>query len=266
MLRLLESARLTTDEYEAAGNDLLIELVDDEIRLLTAEGDGSLNAEDVQILAPFIRVEFEDGLVHRLIAIGTADGPPGTAQARAISADFFLTADSIDALAPGQQLERVFAMGSAYGVRLTEADGPANDWTPAAEGELVLDRDWLRGDTIRAYFTDAPAAVPDGGEMTRRTDLEDPAAAPQSERILERLVAVGVGTPASTIHRIPDGTDPTAPPAIAYMVAREIRVLFDGGEVRRVEADDETKGLYLQPAGTVVRQTANPQAQPADQS
>jgi len=85
------------------------------------EGDSTLLigfAKRLRLDQP-IRIEFQEGEVSRLIAVGDAPVEAGSAdptrQAVAVSEDFQITADSIDALTPAQQLEQVIAVGNAAG-------------------------------------------------------------------------------------------------------------------------------------------------------
>jgi hypothetical protein len=262
VLRLQREASLITEEYSLTGDDLQAELTGDTIRLVTARGDARLDAEEMQVEAALVRIEFEAGEVHRLIASTLpAEEGGSVVQARALSPDFLLVADSIDALAPGQQIERLIAVGRAYSERLTPPVADAGGDTLAVDAPLSAApstdaaadvRDWMRGDTIRAYFSAAPAAEAGADTAVAAADM---AAVPtRGERVLEQVVAVGTQeTPASTLYRVPDERDPAAPAGLAYLVAHEIRVTLVGGEVRQVDADGEIRGLYLQPEGAAGR-------------
>jgi hypothetical protein len=138
--------------------------------------------------------------------------------------DFQLTADSLDVLAPGRQLDTVKAVGRALGQRLGEDLGDANVPTVAAH-------DWMRGDTILAAFREA-APLPDDS-------------ASQPERELDTVTSLG--NPATSAYRIVDEQDSTALPGINYLRAGRIVVSMLEGKVSTVQAEGDVQGIYLQP-------------------
>jgi lipopolysaccharide export system protein LptA len=171
------------------------------------------------------------GLEPERVPLPVPTGAPGAAEgprARAVSADFRLLGDSIDALAPGRVLERVVAVGHAFGERLLPDD------TLSAGLPEVARRDWLEGAVIRATFTEAPEMRPDTA----------------ADRVLESVTAIG--EPARSIYRRIDPADPGTGYSISYLLARRIRIELAEGEVQDVEAES-AQGLYLQPrvAGAV---------------
>jgi hypothetical protein len=156
------------------------------------------------------------------VALGGGKLGNNLPQARAVSPDFVLTADSIDALSPKQKLERVFAVGRAHGQQWSDT---------IADGELpeLIRHDWVRGDTIRAFFGD------------RRS----PAAAADSARVLERVIATG--NPASSTYRMREQVGNTVEISVNYITAKKLDVAFKEGEVDNVRAEGDIRGLYLQP-------------------
>ena len=166
--------------------------------------------------------------VQAPIALPPAAAPdPDRPRATAVSADFRLVGDSIDANLPGRTLERVVAVGGAFGERLLEDD------SLSAGLPEIARRDWMEGTVIEATFIDAPEARPDTA----------------ADRVLDAIVATG--SPARSIYRRLDEDDPASGYAISYILASRIRIQLVGGEVRDVEAEG-AQGLYLQPARTAV--------------
>lgn len=234
-LRLAREARLTTDEYVLMG-DTVRGVTDDsdEIEELTAVRDARLEGTEVNVDAPLVRLFFEAGEVQRMVAVGEPspdleEETPLEPVTRAVttSADFRLTADSIDAIAPNQVLDRVIAVGHAYGERLGDDIADATVPTIAA-------RDWMRGDTVIAVFTETEAIELDAPEG-RRTEVD-------------HVIAVGVGSRATSTYRVRDEAKPDALPSINYMLARRITILLKEGAVDAVQADGEVQGMYLQPS------------------
>jgi hypothetical protein len=175
----------------------------------------------------------------RELAGQSDDAAEKPAQPVIISRDFQLSADSIDALAPAQQLEVVIAVGDAYGVR-------APDSLDTGLPEAIA-RDWLAGDTITGYFAreEAPAA-----HDTVSSDSVGPEE-PKARTVLERLVAVGEEGRAWSLYRIREKGREAEPPSANYLVANRIVLVMRDGEVSDVEADGPIEGMHLQPEGAV---------------
>jgi lipopolysaccharide export system protein LptA len=252
-MQLAGNARMHTDEFQLAGDTVRAEVTQDTIRHVLAIGRATLVAEDVNVEGPSIRIDLEQGELHRLVVLGAARMPiqaavnnPAAAsgiteagQARVTSADFLMIADSIDALAPGRLLERVVAVGNARGERLP-ADSAAR-----AEAESLPDviaHDWVRGDTIIAEFIADTGPAGEAGTEPAVTS------AGSGERVLETLTVLGGETPASSAYRFRDAADPGGGLTINYLLAQRIRVDFAEGEVKRLEAEGQITGLYLRPA------------------
>lgn len=232
-LRLALDARLTSDDYVLLGDTVRGRTNEaDEIEQLTAIGEGRLEGREVTVEAPTIRLFFEAGEVQRMVAVANAqtdeEAPLDPFNvAVATSADFRLTADSIDAVAPMQELEQVTAVGHAYGERIA---GEIADATVPT----IASRDWMRGDTVIALFAAADTVeVPDS---TARRRVE-----------VDRVIAVGVGDRARSTYRVRDEADPEAEPGINYLLARRITIQLKEGGVEAVQADGEVQGMYLQP-------------------
>jgi lipopolysaccharide export system protein LptA len=222
---------------------------DDEIREVLARHEAALDSDDLQVTAPALRIFFEDGGMARLVGMGWQQRVYGAPheRPRAWSADFRMEADSLDVLAPGQQLTQAVAVGGAHVERITPDSMLA--LLPEVDDHVmaVIRNDWMRGDTIRAFFTDGPPR-PVAAEVADPASAGDPAAAgPEPERVLERLWTVGA--PASTMHRTRDENGPPGTlMSIAYLVGRQVEVSFSNGSMSVVSASDDVRGVYLQPA------------------
>lgn len=241
-LRLAGMARVVTEEYLLSADTIGGLLTEGEqFREVDARRQAKLESDELQAEAPRLRIFFQDGQVQRMVGIGDrpvgADtavaGPPAPVapaggQARANSADFRLIADSIDALAPGQRLERVVAVGGAFGERITP-DSVSATRPPSAA------RDWMRGDTIVATFTTPPP--------TEADTAPDP--------VLDTITTVGVTDQARSLYAMPDENDPAGRLAYSYLLAYRIFVTLRAGEVANVSAQGSdgrpVHGLYLQP-------------------
>lgn len=236
VMELLVQARIDATQYDLVGDSIRATIQRDTVRDVTARGSAVLTTEEVSVESPSLRLMFDKGQLHRMVAVRTGSrGGVGTRSQPHIRAEQFrLLADSIDVLAPGQQLDRVLAVGTAYGEVLDTLPGIQVD---LPELQNTLASDWMRGDTVQAFFAVNPRAATD-------TTAE--------ERVLERVITSG--TPASSLYRkreaqtAPAGA-PAPPPSysIGYLLARRIEVTMREGEVSEVKASEDVRGKYLQP-------------------
>jgi lipopolysaccharide export system protein LptA len=234
--------------YRLVGDSITVGLAEnDEIRDVLARHGASLDAEEMDVTAAAIRLFFEDGGISRMVAMpwqpragAEASGEP----ARVVNAQFSMTADSLDVLAPQQQLQEAVAVGNAHVQRVTPDSLRA--LLPEASDEVmhVIAHDWMRGDTIRAFFTDGPEPA---------AGVAAASAAGSGERVLDRLSASG--EPAQAMHRMrPEDAAADAKLSIAYLVGRQVAVTFNEGVVAVVSASEDVRGVYLQP-GDAARQS-----------
>lgn len=239
-LELAGNARVDGEAYDLEATRIDAHLTEDnKLERVFAYGRAELISAEANIEAPELRVFFADGVARRLIALGTERASPlvttgDTTQALifARAENFRLVGDSVDALAQGERIDSLYAVGRAYAEQL-------QDTALAALPEVVRS-DWARGDTIRAYFALADSA------------LAEPVAGQDSVAqrvVLERMLVLGAGDdrPAQTLYREASRDDPTGPPQINYMVAKSIVIQLENGEVRLVTAEGPVKGLQLQP-------------------
>ena len=223
-MRLTGKALVQSDTFRLRADSIDAVLVNgDEFRELHAFREVILESEDVDLTSPVLHLNFEKGEVQKLVAVGGAK-VGGAAQARAISPDFVLTADSIEALSPAQKLERVNAVGRAHGEK--------TDSVPDAELPQLIRNDWVKGDTIRAFFGERSGA---GGAGSTS----------DSTRVLERVIATG--SPASSTYRMREEVGDTVEISVNYITAKKLDVTFKEGEVDLVKAEGDIRGLYLQP-------------------
>jgi hypothetical protein len=165
---------------------------------------------------------------------------PDSLRANVVTPEFNLIGDSIDALSPAQKLEQVTAVGRAYGSR--QADSTDLKLPP------LIRSDWLRGDTIIGFFTEAPDSI-----KARRAPNDS-----SFDRVLERLIASGGEQPATAMYRMREANDTTTDQLqVNYITAKRITARFKDGEVHDVSAEEKVAGVYLQP----IRRT-EPPAQP----
>jgi hypothetical protein len=205
----------------------------DQIDDVLALHDASLQAEDLDVTAPAIRLLFANGGVERLVAMNWESAPGAAPGARphVESDEFNMDADSIDVLAPEQQITAAVAIGNARGERVLPDSLQALLPDVAPEVLALLSRDWMRGDTVRARFVPNPRA---------EADTTAPAT------VMEQLTAHG--DQAQSMYSVRDDDDPEAKLSFNYLLSSYIEVNFVDGEVSTVSAAGDARGIYLQPA------------------
>lgn len=257
-LDLRGDARIVSEEYALSGDVIRARLPEGGLEYVSAENGSELSSEELTVRAPSIQLFFADDLLQRTVARGSGD-ETGAGRAVAIAESFRLEADSLDALIPGQRLERVVAIGRAVGerfdsTRVAVADSAAlaGDSTPVAgdsaavaggrvplsqrTGAALVQNDWIRGDTVIGVFERADTLA-----------LADSAAA-DSAVVLRMMVAKGG---AQSLYRLERGeaTDSTGPGfAVNFLSGDTITLSLSGGEVDRAEVQGVRRGLYLEPA------------------
>ena len=162
----------------------------------------------------------------------------GKSRARAVSPDRDLIADSLAVRMPNQRLHEVRAFRLAVANTLP-------DTANIRSGE----KDWLKGDTIFAYFDTLP--------RPRTVSADTATAKPQ----LRELQSIGH---ASARYQMATQTSTPSRPGINYSRGDRITVTMDSTGVSRVQIDEHAVGLYLEP----VRDStlAPPESQPQPDS
>ncbi len=274
ILTLTREARLNTSDFELSAQDIRMDIPQDDIREIEARDESLLEGEDLQLLAPIIRMYLTDGELDRLVAVrdSALDSIPQemldqrTPHPRALelgfplfpirphafAQDFLLQGDSIEVEAPGNVMEEVKAMGTARG------ESMAGDSLNTEETPPLIRRDWLEGDTIVAVLSpvddsqgpeDPAEASPEARQPPAAARMDAPEAQSDSSRYrLDRLIAQGS---ARSLYRLPPSDSTMADEenrlAIHYVVGDEITILMTEGEVDRMEVKGSTRGIHLEP-------------------
>jgi lipopolysaccharide export system protein LptA len=157
-------------------------------------------------------------LTETLLQRAFAWGPTG---ARVTSPTYDVRADSLDVRMPDQNVQLVHAVGHAYAESEPDSLRIHSD-----------ERDWMRGDTIIAMFDTAQNAATDTGAVRIR-----------------RLEAQGS---AQSFYQLPPNDTTLTAPAINYVRGKSITVAFEDRQVQQVSVDSQATGLYLEPAPPVL--------------
>jgi len=141
----------------------------------------------------------------------------GKSRARALNPTYDIVADSLDVHMPDQHLREIRALREAFAQSV-----------PDTTRVHTAEHDWLRGDTIFAFFD--TTARPAG----------DTASQPQ----LHELRSAG---DASSFYQIAPKDTAAVSPAMNYVRGEQITVHFANREVQNVNIIGKAAGVYLDP-------------------
>lgn len=291
-LALEGSARVEGTSYELTGRRITMSEPGGSVSTVRALREARLIGEDVLLTSAQILVVLRDGDLDRLVATPLVRPPaarrgprpqpvPSPEEAEetpdsvdlerpeALVQDFVLTADSLEVMAPGERIQRVFAAGDARSVS-TARDSLNTDVLPE-----VARNDWLEGDTVVIRFPGAPpvpplrvpdadtlaatetAAAPvdtvapsDTATVVAPDSVTEPGAAGEEpdetepEEIIARVRARSLYRLSPNDSTFQPGTDA---PAVHYVVGDEIRIRLVSGEVDEMRVTGQTRGVHLEP-------------------
>ncbi|HSJ10631.1 MAG TPA: hypothetical protein VK928_11985 [Longimicrobiales bacterium] len=231
-LVMLPRQELRGDSIDATLGD------DEQIREVLTRHNASLTAPEMEVRAGAVRLFFEEGAVSRMVAMNwePVRGAPAPGRPRVDAEEFLMVSDSIDVLAPGGEISEAAAIGNAYGERITPDSLRARLPEVSARDSALIASDWMRGDTVRAFFVANPDTVSD---------------ASAEARVMDRLMAAG--SPAQSVYRIVNVDRPDDALSVNYLSAQRIEVQFAKGVVFVVTAEGDAKGVYVQPASSARR-------------
>lgn len=238
---------LGADSFTVVGRRIDLGLADRSLRRVVTKDSAVVTRAELELTADTIAMDVADKKLERTEAWGRTRRPV------AVSEEYLIKADSLAFDTPGQKLSEGRMYGSAWvggkvdttGLAPAEPDSAADslaapsaaaaDSVPApadtaqatAAGGLVLDRDWIAGDTVRATFAESDSAG------TKRT-------------VLSRIDARGK---AQSLYRLRP-TRPGGRASLSYASGRQILVVMLTGNrsgVDRVEARGGVSGIQLQP-------------------
>jgi hypothetical protein len=246
VILLQGSARVDGDGYDLTGRDIDLGVPEGSVQSVRAIRDAVLTGDRLRLTSPVIEVFLTDGAMDRLIAVplrplpGMAAPLEGSELSKpvAVAEDFTLTADSIEVVAPAQELDHITAVGGARGVS-TARDSLNVDDLPE-----IARNDWLEGDTVVATF------------VRIETAEDEPADTAAARYQLDRLVANGE---ARSLYRMEPSDTTSRPgvdkPAVHYVTGAVIVIVLADGQVERMEVEGPTRGWHLEPVVRAPRDT-----------
>jgi hypothetical protein len=210
-------------------------------------------SKDMHLVSDTIDLRFTDKVLSRSFSWGPS-------RAHATTPERDILADSIDVIMPGQVVHQMRAVGKAF------ATGE-----PDTTHFKSKERDWMKGDTIYAYFDtsnarpqgkSSPPAPPDRaagkppaaqGDGTGTVPKPAPAAADTQPEV-RTLVSVG---DAHAFYQLAPRDKTMKVPAINYVRGRVVTIQFEHRLVQSVDVIDNAAGVYLEPqADTISKDSA----------
>jgi len=174
-------------------------------------------SQDLTLRADTIDLRISADLLERAYAWGksraTADSPTQN-----------MIADSLDVHMPGQRVREVRALNKAF------AQGRADSTIHADT------TNWIRGDTIVAYFDTLPPV--------------DTSKGPEIRKLVSTLNAqafYNLAPSDTSLHR----------PAINYVKGRRITINFDEQKVANIAVDEKVAGIYIEPSNDTTHTRTN---------
>jgi lipopolysaccharide export system protein LptA len=175
------------------------------------------NSQDLTLRADTIDLRIAGDLLERAYAWGAG-------RAHALSSTQNMIADSLDVHMPAQRVREVRALNKAF------AEGRPDSTIHADT------TNWIRGDTIVAYFDTLPPV--------------DTSKGPEIRKLISTLNAqafYNLAPSDTSLHR----------PAINYVKGRRITINFDEQKVANIAVDDKVSGIYIEPSNDTTRTRPN---------
>jgi hypothetical protein len=197
------------DSFRLTGRRIDLALQQRELSKVTAKGQGRAVNRDWDLTADTIAIDLKTRKIERTLAWGTTTRP------YALSTTYAMRADSLALDSPGQLLH--------------EVRGYRRAWLGGAVDSVTKERDWMRGDTVIAYFAPSDSAG-------------------RKRAVLSRIEARAA---AQSYHLDKNAQSPRRP-SINYARGDAIVVTMkstpDGG-VERVDIHGKVDGIQLEATG-----------------
>jgi lipopolysaccharide export system protein LptA len=202
------------------------------VERVLSKGNAKSVSDDATLTADTLDFRMGGGRLQRVYGWGES-------RSRAANPTYDILADSLDVRMPEQRLREVHAVGGAYAQSV-----------PDTTRLHTTEHDWLRGDTIFAYFDSSAKVVNDSA----------------SQPAIEMLVAVGH---ARSYYQIAPRDTAAIGPAINYVRGERINVAFADRTVDSVTIVGQAAGVYADPttpkADSIARAQEQQGANPGQQ-
>jgi lipopolysaccharide export system protein LptA len=180
------------------------------VERVISRGNAKSVSNDATLTADTLDFRMNDGRLQRVYGWGES-------RSRAANPNYDILADSLDVRMPEQRLREVHAVGNAFAQSV-----------PDTTRMHTTEHDWLRGDTVFAYFDSSAKVVSDSA----------------SQPSIEMLLSVGH---ARSFYQIAPRDTAAIGPAINYVRGERIRVAFANRTVDSVTIIGQAAGVYADP-------------------
>jgi hypothetical protein len=215
------------------------------LQRVVAKGQAKAVSQDMTLTSDTIDLHVTDNLLDRAVAFSR-----GNNRASAASTSQHIVSDSIDVFMPAQRVREIHAVRSAFAESRPD--------TMRFKPDTV---DWLRGDTIVAFFDTTQARDTVHEVRTERDSARSARDTATPPPRIRQLVARGN---AKSFYQLAPADTSMRKPAINYVIGNEIIVDFANQQVSRVTVHQQKGGLYLEPKKVVAAaDSTNPGSRPA---
>jgi lipopolysaccharide export system protein LptA len=205
--------------FKLIGNRIELYSKNRKLQRVLSMAQAQANSQDLTLRADTIDLRVETDQLVRAFAWGPS-------RAHANSPTQNMIADSLDVHLPAQRVREVRALRRAF------AEGKPDSTIHADT------TNWLRGDTIVAYFDTLPPVDTSKGPEIRKLVSTDSAEA-----------YYNLAPSDTSLHR----------PAVNYVKGHEITINFDEQKVANIAVEGRVAGLYIEPsADTTTKTRTNP--------
>jgi len=192
---------------------------DKKLQRVISQSREQANSQDLTLRSDTIDLRVNNDSLERAFA-----WVPGRAQA--VSPTQNMIADSLDVHMPGQRVREVRLLRKAF------AEGKADSTTFKADTT-----NWIRGDTIFAYFDTLPPVDTSKGPEIRKLISRDSAEA-----------FYNLAPSDTALHK----------PAINYVRGHQITINFDSSKVSNITVEGKVAGVYIEPSADTTRTNRRP--------
>jgi hypothetical protein len=197
-----------------------------ELKRVKAYAEGDAVSQELHLVSDTIDLRMIDGKLQRAYAWGPH-------RAHAITTDRDDLADSIDAMLPGQVLRQVRSIRKAYAQSIPDTARLRN----------AKEKDWMRGDTIIAYFDSTKV---DSAPHPAAHAGSTPGDSTEDEPQPDVKTVVGI-VEAQAFYQMPPKDKCADRPALNYTRGHKITINLVEKEVHTVFVVDSAQGVYLEP-------------------
>jgi hypothetical protein len=188
------------------------------LQRVVSRSKAQANSQDLTLRSDTIDLRITADQLERAFAWGPS-------RAHATSSTQNMIADSLDVHMPQQRVREVRLLRKAF------AEGRADSTNFHADTT-----NWIRGDTILAYFDTLPSADTTKGPEIKKLVSKDSAEA-----------YYNLAPSDTSMHR----------PAINYVKGHEITINFDSQKVANIAVEGRVAGIYIEPSNDTTRTRTN---------